>query len=105
MSCKGATIDGDVVANTLTANTKGSIAGFDISSNGLSVSVTETLPTYTQNDITRLQKILVDSITPTQADYDRLDLNYDGKLSGKDVVAIQRLLNGIDSYTQTSTFL
>lgn len=46
MSCKGATIDGDVVANTLTANTKGSIAGFDISSNGLSVSVTETLPTY-----------------------------------------------------------
>ena len=105
MSCKGATIDGDVVANTLTANTKGSIAGFDISSNGLSVSVTETLPTYTQNDITRLQKILVGSITPTQADYDRLDLNYDGKLSGKDVVAIQRLLNGIDSYTQTSTFL
>ena len=105
MSCNGATIDGDVVANTLTANTKGSIAGFDISSNGLSVSVTETLPTYTQNDITRLQKILVGSITPTQADYDRLDLNYDGKLSGKDVVAIQRLLNGIDSYTQTSTFL
>ena len=105
MSCKWATIDGDVVANTLTANTKGSIAGFDISSNGLSVSVTETLPTYTQNDITRLQKILVGLITPTQADYDRLDLNYDGKLSGKDVVSIQRLLNGIDSYTQTSTFL
>ena len=105
MSCKGATIDGDVVANTLTANTKGSIAGFDISSNGLSVSVTETLPTYTQDDITRLQHIIVGLVTPTQADYDRLDMNYDGRLTTLDIAAIQRLLNGTDSYTQTSTFL
>ena len=66
MSCKGATIDGDVVANTLTANTRGSIAGFDISSNGLSVSVTETLPTYSNADITRLQQIVVGLVTPTQ---------------------------------------
>lgn len=105
MSCKGATIDGDVVANTLTANTKGSIAGFDISSNGLSVSVTETLPTYTQDDITRLQQIIVGLITPTQADYDRLDMNYDGRFTILDITSIQRLLNGMDSYTQTSTFL
>lgn len=105
MSCKGATIDGDVVANTLTANTKGSIAGFDISSNGLSVSVTETLPTYSNADITRLQQIIVGLVTPTQADYNRLDMNYDGRLTTLDIVAIQRLLNGTDSYTQTSTFL
>lgn len=105
MSCKGATIDGDVVANTLTANTKGSIAGFDISSNGLSVSVTETLPTYTQDDITRLQQIIVGLVTPTQADYDRLDMNYDGRFTISDITSIQRLLNGMDSYTQTSTFL
>ena len=105
MSCKGATIDGDVVANTLTANTKGSIAGFDISSNGLSVSVTETLPTYSNADITRLQQIIVGLVTPTQADYNRLDMNYDGRLTTLDITAIQRLLNGTDSYTQTSTFL
>lgn len=105
MSCKGATIDGDVVANTLTANTKGSIAGFDISSNGLSVSVTETLPTYSNADITRLQQIIVGLVTPTQADYNRLDMNYDGRLTTLDIAAIQRLLNGTDSYTQTSTFL
>lgn len=105
MSCKGATIDGDVVANTLTANTKGSIAGFDISSNGLSVSVTETLPTYSNADITRLQQIIVGLVTPTQADYNRLDMNYDGRLTILDITAIQRLLNGTDSYTQTSTFL
>ena len=105
MSCKGATIAGDVVANTLTANTKGSIAGFDISSNGLSVSVTETLPTYTQDDITRLQQIIVGLVTPTQADYDRLDMNYDGRFTISDITSIQRLLNGMDSYTQTSTFL
>lgn len=105
MSCKGATIDGDVVANTLTANTNGSIAGFDISSNGLSVSVTETLPTYSNADITRLQQIIVGLVTPTQADYNRLDMNYDGRLTTLDIVAIQRLLNGTDSYTQTSTFL
>ena len=105
MSCKGATIDGDVVANTLTANIKGSIAGFDISSNGLSVSVTETLPTYSNADITRLQQIIVGLVTPTQADYNRLDMNYDGRLTPLDIVAIQRLLNGMDSYTQTSTFL
>lgn len=105
MSCKGATIDGDVVANTLTANIKGSIAGFDISSNGLSVSVTETLPTYSNADITRLQQIIVGLVTPTQADYNRLDMNYDGRLTTLDIVAIQRLLNGTDSYTQTSTFL
>lgn len=105
MSCKGATIDGDVVANTLTANTKGSIAGFDISSNGLSVSVTETLPTYSNADITRLQQIIIGLVTPTQADYNRLDMNYDGRLTTLDIAAIQRLLNGTDSYTQTSTFL
>lgn len=105
MSCKGATIDGDVVANTLTANTRGSIAGFDISSNGLSVSVTETLPTYSNADITRLQQIVVGLVTPTQADYNRLDMNYDGRLTTLDITAIQRLLNGTDSYTQTSTFL
>lgn len=105
MSCQGATIDGDVVANTLTANTKGSIAGFDISSNGLSVSVTETLPTYSNADITRLQQIIVGLVTPTQADYNRLDMNYDGRLTTLDIAAIQRLLNGTDSYTQTSTFL
>jgi hypothetical protein len=105
MFCQGATIDGDVVANTLTANTKGSIAGFDISSNGLSVSVTETLPTYSNADITRLQQIIVGLVTPTQADYNRLDMNYDGRLTTLDIVAIQRLLNGMDSYTQTSTFL
>ena len=105
MSCKGATIDGDVVANTLTANTKGSIAGFDISSNGLSVSVAETLPTYSNADITRLQQIIVGLVTPTQADYNRLDMNYDGRLTTLDIAAIQRLLNGTDSYTQTSTFL
>lgn len=105
MSCNEANINGNITANKLIANTSGTIAGFNISSDGLSISVSETLPTYTQADITRCQQIIIGLIQPTQEDYDRLDLNYDGKISSLDIVGIQRLINGIDPYNRTATFL
>lgn len=91
---------GTVIANTLTATEAGNLAGFNISPGGLSVDISEKLPTYTNDDITRLQKIIIGSISPTSDDYDRLDLNRDGRFTASDVTKVKRLMDGLDPSTQ-----
>lgn len=63
---------------------------------------TYTTADYTSADQTRLEKILLGEITPTLADYEKYDVNGDGKISPTDIVQITQIINGAKTVNFTT---
>lgn len=78
------------------ASITGSITGSTISGSTFSAGryITIYKADYSSSDATRLQNILLGTVTPTAADYEKLDLNKDNKLDVLDVAYLSTLLNG-----------
>lgn len=55
---------------------------------------TYTTADYTSDDLTRIQQLLQAQITPTLADYEKYDVNGDGKIGIGDLVKVQAIING-----------
>lgn len=49
---------------------------------------------YSQADLDRINQINIKAVTPTLADYEKLDVNGDGTISITDTVQIQQIING-----------
>lgn len=77
---------------TITGTVKGSaIIGSTFSAGR---TITRYKADYSQSDIDRLVGILNGSITPTSADYEKLDFNQDGKINSVDAAYITDLVRG-----------
>lgn len=77
---------GNVTADTLTANTSGTIANWNISQNGFDSMIYETFPTMTDADIERLRNIILGNIQPISDDYKKYDIDQDGRFTMEDLV-------------------
>lgn len=99
------TSDGKVTATdgtfTGTVNAKsGSIAGFTFDENVMTASITKTF-NYTESDCIRIRNIILGTTTATSADYERLDINGDGRISSQDYVMIKNLISYGNKITTT----
>ena len=101
----GATIAGGIQAWMVTAANlvAGSIASeqgnFFINLDGGTIDTSATGATYqnsdySQADLDRINQINIKAVTPTLADYEKLDVNGDGTISITDTVQIQQIING-----------
>lgn len=101
----GATIAGGIQAWMITAAhlIAGTIASeqgnFFINLDGGTIDTsaegsTYTNADYTQADLTRINQIITGVVTPVLADYEKLDVNGDGKISITDTVIINMILEG-----------
>lgn len=88
------TKDGKITA------TSGIVGGFTLGENEFSANlISEKMSkyTYTTEDLTRLQNILVENITPTSNDYDKYDFDYSGKLTSRDSAILVKIINGAEN--------
>lgn len=101
----GATIAGGIQAWMITAANlvAGTIASeqgnFLINLDGGTIDTSATGATYknsdySQADLDRINQINIKAVTPTLADYEKLDVNGDGTISITDAVQIQQIING-----------
>lgn len=101
----GATIAGGIQAWMITAANlvAGTIASeqgnFLINLDGGTIDTSATGATYknsdySQADLDRINQINIKAVTPTLADYEKLDVNGDGTISITDTVQIQQIING-----------
>lgn len=101
----GATIAGGIQAWMITAANlvAGTIASqqgnFLINLDGGTIDTSATGATYknsdySQADLDRINQITLTAVTPTLADYEKLDVNGDGTISITDVVQIQQIIGG-----------
>lgn len=101
----GATIAGGIQAWMITAANlvAGTIASqqgnFLINLDGGTIDTSATGATYknsdySQADLDRLNQITLKAVTPTLADYEKLDVNGDGAISITDAVQIQQIIGG-----------
>lgn len=101
----GATIAGGIKAWMITAANlvAGTIASeqgnFLINLDGGTIDTSATGATYknsdySQADLDRINQINIKAVTPTLADYEKLDVNGDGTISITDTVQIQQIING-----------
>ena len=101
----GATIAGGIQAWMITAAhlIAGTIASeqgnFFINLDGGTIDTSATGATYknsdySQADLDRINQINLKTVTPTLADYEKLDVNGDGAISITDAVQIQQIVNG-----------
>lgn len=101
----GATIAGGIQAWMITAAhlIAGTIASeqgnFFINLDGGTIDTSATGATYknsdySQADLDRINQINLKAVTPTLADYEKLDVNGDGAISITDAVQIQQIVNG-----------
>ncbi len=99
LKCVGGDFDGKITAIS------GKIGGFSLEADGLHASFTKILPSnYSQADKDRIENIILGKVTPTQADYDRLDVNGDGIITSADFLSIERMILGWDSNIWKYTF-
>lgn len=104
MTCTGATINGGAInSNNFSVDkngnitaTGGTIGGFGLSSDTFETEL-KINRDYTANDVTRIRQIIMGEITPTQADYEKYDLNNDGKISVIDWHFVNRFVNNLES--------
>ena len=87
------------VTGTIHANS-GTLSGFTFDANAMTSTVTKTY-NYTESDYNRVRDIIVGTVTPTDADYKRLDFSGDGYISSKDYVMIKNLINAGNKITTT----
>lgn len=101
----GATIAGGIQAWMITAANlvAGTIASeqgnFLINLDGGTIDTSATGATYrnsdySQADLDRINQINLKAVTPTLADYEKLDVNGDGAISVTDAVQIQQIIGG-----------
>lgn len=101
----GATIAGGIQAWMITAAhlIAGTISSeqknFFINLDGGTIDTSATGATYknsdySQADLDRINQINIKAVTPTLADYEKLDVNGDGTISITDTVQIQQIING-----------
>lgn len=101
----GATIAGGIQAWMITAAhlIAGTIASeqgnFLINLDGGTIDTSATGATYknsdySQADLDRINQINIKAVTPTLADYEKLDVNGDGTISITDTVQIQQIIGG-----------
>lgn len=101
----GATIAGGIQAWMITAANlvAGTIASeqgnFFINLDGGTIDTSATGATYqnsdySQADLDRIDQINLKAVTPTLADYEKLDVNGDGTISITDAVQIQQIIGG-----------
>lgn len=101
----GATIAGGIQAWMITAANlvAGTIASqqgnFLINLDGGTIDTSATGATYknsdySQADLDRINQITLKAVTPTLADYEKLDVNGDGTVSITDVVQIHQIISG-----------
>lgn len=101
----GATIAGGIQAWMITAAhlVAGTIASeqgnFLVNLDGGTIDTSATGATYrnsdySQADLDRINQINIKAVTPTLADYEKLDVNGDGKIGITDTVQIQQIING-----------
>ena len=76
--------------------TGGTIGGFGLSSDTFETEL-KINRDYTTEDSLRVQNIIMGKITPTQADYEKYDLNNDGKISVMDWHFVNRFVNNLES--------
>ena len=66
--------------------------------------INETIGPFTKEDRDRLIKIIMEEITPTVEDYEKLDVNKDGKLDSFDMLIITKAINNGGYYNLKGTF-
>lgn len=70
----------------------GKIGGWTIGEHSLSCDIVPPYD-YTTSDKDRVQGIMLGTITPTQADYDKYDFKKDGEIDSYDLLVVQKLLD------------
>ncbi len=125
----GATLDEGILANAVTAAhlTAGTIRSedgqtflLDLTSGqltingqeGSNVNLTNTpmhltgsktykSENYTSTDVQRILDIVLNNVSPTASDYDKYDLNQDGRLSNTDLIIVRNMVNDTLDFTYT----
>lgn len=111
----GATIAGGIQAWMITAAhlVAGTIASqqgnFFINLDGGTIDTSAAGATYknsdyTQADLERIEQINVKAVTPTLADYEKLDVNGDGTISITDTIQIQQIIDGTKTVDFTTNW-
>lgn len=103
-----ATMNGTIVADMIKAGTlqgvriiaeNGEVGGFAISANDLTIDFTYNYPTFTNEDLAKLQAYILGSGTLTDEEKILYDVNLDGHLSSADLLAMQKMILGTaDTY-------
>ncbi len=71
-----------------------------------STEITQTFGPYTQQDVDRVKKIIVGTITPTIADYEKYDTDGDGRIdSGDSLRLVKAVQTGNGYFTVKGTFI
>ena len=93
------TMDGQIVADFITVGTLSAdrISGGEITTSSFNIqgTVTKNASDYTQDDVDRINNILLEQITPTADDYEKYDLNGDGVISMADLVSCNQFVQGL----------
>ena len=85
--------------------TGGTIGGFGLSTNKFSANVQNTLKSYTQSDLNKLQQFILGNTTLTDAEKQVYDINGDGILNSKDLLSIQKIILGADTNVMNGQFI
>ena len=109
------TADGKIAAEFITA--ANIVSGFiqnaagnfkiDLDGNALSVTGSKTYnrANYSQSDLTRIQNIMLGTVTPTDEDFEKYDIFGDGEISGVDLNNVVALVNGTYNTIRVDWFL
>ena len=91
------TKDGKVTA------TSGEIGGFELGANDFKSNISIQY-SYTSNDVTRIQQIIMGNITPTSTDYEKYNFTQTGTINAIDLLICRQIVNGTRSGKGTYTF-
>ena len=94
-------VNGTITTSDLEVLNGSKLGGFNISNNQL--EATYVVPhTYTDADVTRLQSLVLGQVTPTQEDYDLLDITGDGYFDIVDMAIIRKAVLQNDGIISTT---
>ena len=95
LNCKGANFTGNIIG--------GNITGVDIVGSTFTATstVVRTAQNYNEDDLIRAQQIANRAQACTADDIEKYDLNGDGMINARDLLAINKLLNG---YTESYSY-
>lgn len=106
------TMDGAIVADFITAGILNGITINGVNINGTNIngsvitssgSVKRYASQYSQSDLDRINSILNGQTTPTDADYEKLDLNCNGSIDSQDAVICYNMIRGTTTYKEYDT--
>lgn len=76
--------------------TAGTVGGLTMSSHTLSAEYRHDYPKFTQADVDRAQKAIVGSVTLTEEEQVRYDVNMDGRVTSMDLLAMKKMISGAE---------